>query len=206
MLPFQKNVDVPVQYRLISNFISRKRKKLCSKFMTTCLNYTFGQVSDCSNVQFWSGFGPGLRHFSWPKIKTFLGMKFKIFHSNGDIVNIACSLWHVQPKKEKTQCSEQHYSCGEKGWIRTLFLWISKSLNFEFSKTSAYLPSNINSKLQNLNFVIIGIIVWNKVWTQPKYFIMSNYRDEKFSKKEKILEWIITSIRKGSKTVSYKYR
>ena len=36
-----------------------------------------------------------------------------------------------------------------------------------------------------------------------KYFIMSNYREDKFLKKEKILEWIIMNIRKGSKTVSY---
>ena len=43
-----------------------------------------------------------------------MSIKFEIFHSNGDIVNIACSLWHVQPKKDKTQCTEQHYSCGEK--------------------------------------------------------------------------------------------
>ena len=36
-----------------------------------------------------------------------------------------------------------------------------------------------------------------------KYFIMLNYREEKFLKKEKILEWITMNIRKGSKTVSY---
>ena len=35
-------------------------------------------------------------------------------YSNGDIVNVACSLWHIQPRKENVQCTEQHYSCGEK--------------------------------------------------------------------------------------------
>ena len=55
-----------------------------------------------------------IRYGQISKIEFFMSIKFEIFHSNGDIVNIACSLWHVQPKKDQTQCSEQHYSCGEK--------------------------------------------------------------------------------------------
>ena len=36
-------------------------------------------------------------------------------YSNGDIANVAFSLWHFQPKKDTVpQCTEQHYSCGEK--------------------------------------------------------------------------------------------
>ena len=56
--------------------------------------------------------GMGL-FFSFRKLNFFWNKVWNFF-SNGDIENIACSVWHVQPKKDKTQCSEQHYSCGEK--------------------------------------------------------------------------------------------
>ena len=133
---------------------------MCSKFMITCWNYTFGPLSDCSDVHFWSGFGPEVRNFSGSKNMPFLGVKFEIFHSNGDIVNVACSLWHVQPKKEKTQCSEQHYSCGDKDWIQTLFLWIPKIWILSFRIHQHICHQNKFEMARFKIFVIISVTAW----------------------------------------------